>query len=402
VKQQNQKLKLSDSLAHIEQMSNGSKTPEGRLLKIKRLLQVLGTNFPDVTIGIMNAEMQFVPVDGSDIFEIVPLSNSFVPLTDSLRKQPDENRPHLDKRILTKLKKAFDGNNVHCEVNTNGKFFEITAIPLLDSNNQVVEILCVLQNLTERKRMEEGLVKALEKEKELGELKSRFVTMASHEFRTPLTTILASTFLLENIAGSEYEKEKSIHTNRIKRSVNNLTNILNEFLSLQKLEENKVSVVRTNINIPEFIQDDLIGEMDVVKKTGQTIEYNHSSEQTMVYLDHHLVWSIITNLLSNALKYSKANSKILITTELTDTTFKLLVSDQGIGIPEDEHKYIFGRFYRARNALNIEGTGLGLHIVQKYVHLLNGTINFESQLDIGTCFTVVLPISLLEPSGTSS
>jgi signal transduction histidine kinase len=332
----------------------------------------------------------------------------FFPLTDlfegdqfSLTNNKETYNPQLDKRVLSKLKKAFRGKKMHCKVNTNGKFYEITAIPFADLDGNVEEILCVIQNLTEQKQMEDGLVKALEREKELGELKSRFVTMASHEFRTPLTTILASTFLLENIAGTEYEKEKLIHTNRIKRSVNNLTNILNEFLSLQKLEENKVSVVRTNIHIPEFIQDDLIGEMDVVKKVGQKIEYSHASTQTMAYLDHHILWSIITNLLSNSLKYSKASDKIQITSELTTKAFTLQVRDYGIGIPEDEHKYIFGRFYRARNALNIEGTGLGLHIVQKYVHLLNGTITFESQLDKGTTFTVVLPIIQPEPKDSS-
>src|SRR6185503_14457298 len=163
------------------------------------------------------------------------------------------------------------------------------------------------------------------------------------------------------------------------------------FLSLQKLEENKINVVRTIINIPEFIQDDLIDEMDVVKKAGQTIEYVHSGE-SMASLDHHILWSIITNLLSNALKYSQPGGKIQIRSELKDNVCELAVSDHGMGIPEDEHKYIFGRFYRARNALNIEGTGLGLHIVQKYVHLLNGTITFESRLDKGTSFKVVLPI----------
>lgn len=112
----------------------------------------------------------------------------------------------------------------------------------------------------------------------------------------------------------------------------------------------------------------------------------------MANFDHHLLWSIITNLLSNSLKYSRPGDKIEIVSDLTPDTFKLVVRDHGIGIPEDEHKHIFGRFYRARNALNIEGTGLGLHIVQKYVHLLNGTIAFDSRLDSGTTFTVTLPI----------
>jgi signal transduction histidine kinase len=360
-----------------------------KLFKIQRLLCALAMNFPDISLGIINREMKFGLVNRTDIWEIEFDS------IDSINPEPPENSPridipHLDESALIELKKAFKGENVFYEIKSNNRFYRITATPLRDENGQVSEVLCVMQNLTERKQMEEGLMKALDKEKELGELKSRFVTMASHEFRTPLTSILASTFLLENLSGSDYEKEKTIHTSRIKRSVNNLTTILNEFLSLQKLQENKVSVVRTNINIPEFIQDDLIGEMDVLKKAGQTIEYEHSGE-SMAHLDHHILWSIITNLLSNALKYSQQDGKIMIASKLKSNVFELEVSDHGIGIPEDEHKYIFGRFYRARNALNIEGTGLGLHIVQKYVHLLNGTITFESQLDKGTKFIVVLP-----------
>lgn len=352
---------------------------EERLLKVERLIHALASNFPDVTIGVMDKNMQFLTVDRT-----LASTSTAEPLS--------KNYPSFDKQVTSKLKEAFNGENVNCEMNTDDKFYTITAIPLNGNGNKVEEVLCVIQNLTERKQMEQGLLNALEREKELGELKSRFVTMASHEFRTPLTSILASTFLLENLTGVDYEREKSIHTNRVKRSVNNLTTILNEFLSLQKLEENKVNVVRTNINIPEFIQDDLIGEMDVVKKVGQIIEYRHEGSQSMANFDHHLLWSIITNLLSNSLKYSRPGDKIEIVSDLTPDTFKLVVRDHGIGIPEDEHKHIFGRFYRARNALNIEGTGLGLHIVQKYVHLLNGTIAFDSRLDSGTTFTVTLPI----------
>ena len=369
-------------------------TGNDRLFKIQRLLCALALNFPDISLGIINREMQFGIINRTDIWEI-----EFEPIqalhTKSSESYPLENIPRLRENDLKELKKAFAGENVCCEINSDNRFYQVTAVPLFDEGNQVSEVLCVMQNLTEQKLLEEGLRNALEKEKELGELKSRFVTMASHEFRTPLTSILASTFLLDNLSGSDYDREKAIHTNRIKRSVNNLTTILNEFLSLQKLEENKVNVVRTNINIPEFIQDDLIGEMEVVKKVGQTIEYQHSGE-SMAGLDHHILWSIITNLLSNSLKYSQQNGKIKIESELNDNEFKLVVSDHGIGIPEDEHKYIFGRFYRARNALNIEGTGLGLHIVQKYVHLLNGAISFESQLDSGTKFTVVLPAGQCE------
>src|SRR5260370_17123854 len=151
--------------------------------------------------------------------------------------------------------------------------------------------------------MEEGVVKALEKEKELGELKSRFVTMASHEFSTPLTMILSSVFLIENTSPENLESERVVHTNRIKRSVNNLTLILNEFLSLEKLEQNKVEVVASDVNVPEFIQDTL-SEMEILKREKQEIKYHHSGDQSIVRIDHHLLWSIVTNLTSTSLKYS--------------------------------------------------------------------------------------------------
>ncbi|HEX8059603.1 MAG TPA: ATP-binding protein [Cyclobacteriaceae bacterium] len=269
-------------------------------------------------------------------------------------------------------------------------YYNVKAIPMRNPNGSIDEVLCVFRDITEQKRMEEGLLAALDREKELGELKSRFVTMASHEFRTPLTAILASTFLLESYSGEDYNKEKVVHANRIKRSVNNLTNILNEFLSLEKLEANKVSVVNTDINLCEYIQDDLLSEMNLIRKAGQTIEYHHSG-RTIVHIDHHLLWSILTNLISNALKYSRPGANVKVTSDLDDQRLLLRVEDKGIGIPQDEQKNIFGRFFRARNATNIEGTGLGLHITQKYVGLLGGQISFESKLDEGTIFTATIP-----------
>lgn len=358
---------------------------ERKLDKIQRLHDTMAHNFPDGVIGVLNKDMRYVLVDGKDLSEM-----DLTTMSMTGEQTFGNQNPRLPDETLAKLKKAFNGESVNCEVCINDKIYEVTAVPLTDPYNTVNEILCVLQNVTKRKRMEEGLVKALEKERELGELKSRFVTMASHEFRTPLTAILSSTFLLENYAAADFDREKIIHTNRIKRSVNNLTVILNEFLSLEKLEENKVKVVHSNINIVEFIND-LIWEMDVVKKEGQIIKYQHKSKKTIIPLDHHLFGSIITNLISNALKYSKPGACIEITSEIKNNIVNIIVVDPGIGIPANEHKHIFGRFYRASNAMNFEGTGLGLHIVQKYVKLLKGNITFESEENKGTKFTVSLP-----------
>ena len=356
-----------------------------RLNKIQRLHDTMAHNFPDGVIGVLNKEMRYILVDGKELSEM-----DLATMSMTGQKAFQNQNPHLPDETLNTLRKAFDGENVSCEVSIKDNIYQITAVPLTDRDNTVNEILCVLQNVTKRKRMEEGLVQALEKERELGELKSRFVTMASHEFRTPLTAILSSTFLLENYTAQDFEREKIVHTNRIKRSVNNLTVILNEFLSLEKLEENKVKVVHSDINIPEFVHD-IIWEMEVLKKDEQTIQYDHRSNKSIMALDHHLLGSIVTNLISNALKYSNRGAGIEITSEIKNNVLTLVVVDPGIGIPANEHKHIFGRFYRASNAINFEGTGLGLHIVQKYVHLLKGTITFVSEQDNGTRFTVILP-----------
>ncbi len=356
-----------------------------QLNKVRHLTETLAQNFPAVIIGTLDRQMRFSLIGGNGVAmtEIIDLANK-------IDHPSVYHFPHLGGDTLPILKRAFHGETVTHETEADGQYFKIKAIPVNDPGKPANEVLCVFQNVTEQKQMEKGLLAALEREKELGELKSRFVTMASHEFRTPLTAILASTFLLENHSGDDYNKEKGVHTSRIKRSVNNLTNILNEFLSLEKLEANKVSVVSSDINVPEYIQDDLVGEMDLIKKPGQTIDYHHSGK-TIVHLDHQMLWSILTNLISNALKYSRPDAVVKVTSDLDDQRLLITVEDRGIGIPEDEQKNIFGRFFRARNATNIEGTGLGLHITQKYVGLLGGEIHFDSKLEQGTLFTVTIP-----------
>ena len=361
------------------------KTPQLAADQLKHLLflhETLAQNFPDVVIGTLNRKMEFARL-GGNMTEITDLAFASA---DSIVN----NFPQLEGDTLPIIRRAFHGENVQLEGKAGNHYYNVKAIPMQKADGGVDEILCVFRDITEQKKMQDGLLAALDREKEIGEVKSRFVTMASHEFRTPLTAILASTFLLESYSGDDYNREKVVHTNRIKRSVNNLTNILNEFLSLEKLEANKVSVVHTDINVPEFIQDDLLTEMDLIKKAGQSIEYHHTGK-TKVHLDHHLLWSILTNLISNALKYSKPNAIVKVTSDLNEKELSLKVEDRGIGIPQDEQKNIFGRFFRARNATNIEGTGLGLHITQKYVGLLGGQIGFDSKLDEGTTFTVNIP-----------
>jgi signal transduction histidine kinase len=195
---------------------------------------------------------------------------------------------------------------------------------------------------------------------------------------------------LENYEGEELEKNKVSHLSKIKRSVNNLTELLNDFISMGKLEEGRIKVAYSPINIREFLEE-LVPEMELVRKGNQTIRCEYIGEESDVMLDKQLLHSILLNLIGNAIKYSPTHAEIKLMATLTDSDLIIKVIDQGIGIPQDEHKHIFKRFYRAHNAANIEGTGLGLNIIKKYIRLMKGTIEFHSKLNEGTTFTVTLP-----------
>ena len=233
------------------------------------------------------------------------------------------------------------------------------------------------------------LITSLEREKELNELKSRFVSMASHEFRTPLSAILSSISLVESYQKEEHLEKRKKHTDRIKSSVRNLVDILNDFLSLDKLEQGKVEVHKEKFELSEFA-DDLIEEVNGLLKQGQQINVSHSGDKEIVQ-DKKILKNILLNLLSNAIKYSAQDKEIYFLLEAHNNNVSIRVKDEGIGIPEEEQENLFGKFYRAKNVTNIQGTGLGLNIVKKYVELLDGNISFTSAPNKGTTFTVELP-----------
>ncbi|MBK6619435.1 MAG: PAS domain-containing sensor histidine kinase [Saprospirales bacterium] len=233
--------------------------------------------------------------------------------------------------------------------------------------------------------------KALEKEKELSELKSRFVSMASHEFRTPLSTILSSISLLSRYTETSQQDKRDKHINRIKSSVRNLTGILNDFLSLSKLEEGKIENLPSEFDIGELCPE-VIDEIQGLLKDGQEIVHEGLGSPLFVRWDKRLVKNILFNLLSNAIKYSDEGKKIFMKERLEEDFFLIDIIDKGIGIPDADQPYLFTRFFRAANATNIQGTGLGLNIVKRYIDLVGGSITFESQLNEGTIFTVCLPL----------
>jgi PAS domain S-box-containing protein len=231
------------------------------------------------------------------------------------------------------------------------------------------------------------LSKALSKEKDLGELKSAFVSMASHEFRTPLSTILSSASLLAKYKLTEEQDKRDKHVLRIKSSVLNLNNILNEFLSLGKIEDGKITANKTVFDIRHLVQQQ-INEMTEILKPGQKVNYTHHGK-TDVILDEVLFKNILINLLSNAAKFSGENKAIFITTNITETSIQFCIKDKGIGIAKKDQEHLSEIFFRAANAANIPGTGVGLHIVTKYVEMLNGKIEIKSKLEKGTEINII-------------
>jgi signal transduction histidine kinase len=248
------------------------------------------------------------------------------------------------------------------------------------------------KTLVELEASKEHLTKSLEKEKEVNDLKSRFVSMASHEFRTPLSTVLSSISLLAKYNTTEDQPKRDKHIDRIKSSVKTLTDILNEFLSLGKIEEGKVEVRPALFDISEFING-ITNEMNVLLKAGQEINYEHSGN-TSTYTDNSLLKHVLINLISNAIKFSPENARIMISCKVDNENTTIKITDQGMGIPIADQVHLFERFFRATNATNIQGTGLGLHIVGRYIEILEGSISYESQLEKGSTFKIVLPSSL--------
>ncbi len=235
------------------------------------------------------------------------------------------------------------------------------------------------------------LNEALGKERQLNEIKSRFVSLASHEFRTPLSTVLSSASLLGKYTSSEDQDKRMRHIEKIKTSVKHLNNLLEDFLSLGKLEEGKVGTHFSNFIISDLFSE-IIDEISSVTENDQKIIYQHLGGYR-VDSDNNLMRNIFINLVSNAIKFSQAGGTIWIKTAVEPDRISISVRDEGIGISEEDREHLFSSFFRGKNAVNIQGTGLGLHIVKRYVDLLHGSIEIESELGKGTTIIIHIPLN---------
>lgn len=291
----------------------------------------------------------------------------------------------------------------------DGRTFERDYVPIFVEENYCGN-LWMYRDITQRKQAEKALLvtqeelrQALAKEKELNELKSRFISMTSHEFRTPLSTILSSAELLEHYRHKWTEEKQLSHIQRIQIAVNHMVHLLNDVLIAGKAEAGKLEASRTRLNLEKFCRE-LVEEIQLSSQNQHEIAFSCQGKCTDCYLDEKLLRQILSNLLSNALKYSPLGSAVtfqLACQELTvdnncsqgEQVVIFQIQDQGIGIPVGERELLFDSFYRATNASHIPGTGLGLTIVKRCVEAHGGQISVNST-GVGTTFTVTLPMAV--------
>lgn len=276
--------------------------------------------------------------------------------------------------------------NAHLEAKVKERTVELSnSVSALKGLNQALET----ENI-KRIKAEQKTKVALKKEKELNELKTRFLSLVSHEFKTPLSGILTSAMLLGKYQLTEQQANRDKHLKTITNKVLYLNNILNDFLSIEKFETGNIQYRCSEFIISKVVNE-VVYNANMLLKEGQTINYPDEIEDISLYQDEKIIELALSNLLNNAIKYSKENTEIDIVIKQDSLNTSFTIIDKGIGIPEHEQKNIFNRYFRAENALNVQGTGIGLNIVKSHVENLGGYISFQSKADIGSTFTFTVP-----------
>ncbi len=234
------------------------------------------------------------------------------------------------------------------------------------------------------------LNESLQAEKQLSEIKSRFVSMASHEFRTPLSTVLSSASLLSRYRAADEQDKRDRHIEKMKGSVKHLNDILEDFLSLGRLDEGKVRTEKHRFDLQQVVTD-TVEEMHVMLKPDQRIDLQYNAPLEIV-TDPKLLKNMLINLLSNAIKFSPAEAVVEVRVFPSGEFVRIEIEDHGIGIPEADQSRLFSSFFRGANVTNIQGTGLGLQIVKRYADLMGARVHMKSVLNEGSIFTIDIPI----------
>ena len=294
----------------------------------------------------------------------------------------------LDMTLRRKTEKKIDSLNVVLEEKV-----KTSTVELQNTIKQLKEVnKNYKKELKKRKEVENKLKEALEKERELSELKSKFLSLVSHEFKTPLSAILTSEILLEKYQLTEQQEKRDKHLKTIKHKVQYLNNVLNDFISIQHIDSSNQNYKFTTFNLSKIINE-VVYNANMLLKSGQRIYTLQNSSDFVIHQDEKILELILNNIIYNAIKYSPENTEIdlEISNKANHIIFK--ITDKGMGIPENDQKFIFNRYFRAENVLNIQGTGISLNIVKSHLENMGGTIGFKSIENKGSEFFVELPVN---------
>ena len=316
------------------------------------------------------------------------------PMLEALPELRDQGIDALVHEVI-RSGKTYTAHERSVELCQNGRretgFYNFVYEPMRNAEGTSEGIFIMVSDVTVQVLAQIKSDQLLKQERELNDLKSNFLSLASHEFRTPMTMILSSASLIGRYNGVEDGANRERHVQRIKSSVHSLTGILSDFLSLSHMEEETMHGSPHPVDIVIFCHE-VVDDLQGLIKPGQHIAYRHLAREAVIGIDEQMLKNILINLLVNASKYSSEQKEIELTTDVQHGQLTITVKDEGIGIPDADKEKLFITFFRARNATHMQGTGLGLYIVKRYVDLLSGTIAFTSQLNAGTIFTIQLPI----------
>jgi PAS domain S-box-containing protein len=317
--------------------------------------------------------------------------------------KPDFDKAQFVEKITPLLKDSLEKlkfNSVHKR--KDGTLYPVEVHLQKSSLRENDMLVAIILDITEQEKytqkLEETvdqrthqLQKALTKEQELGELKTKFLSLVAHEFKTPLSGIMTSATLAGKYPKEEQQVKREKHLKTIRGKVKYLNNIINDFLSIERLESGKFNYSFSNFPISKVVNE-VIYDANMLLKENQHIEYPDHIDAIYLNFDEKILELILTNLINNAIKYSSEDSTVYIVAEEIDDTLVFSIRDEGIGIPEAEQKYIFNRYFRAENALLNQGTGIGLNIVKTHLENLGGTITFTSTEGKGSVFKVNIPL----------
>ena len=356
------------------------------------LRQIIDTNpnlifVKDLQERFVLANQAFAEIYGTTVEELIGKTEAdFNPNLDEVAYCKS-----INQQVMTTLQPYTIPEQMIITATGETRYFQIIKSPLIAADGKAYQILGVSTDITERKRAEEEIHKAWEREKELGELKSRFISMTSHEFRTPLSVISSSAGILQDFGHKLDDMKKRKHLDCIQTYVKHTTQLLDDILLINKAENDKLAFEPAPLDLIPFCQK-LSEEIQLSAPNHTIVFSSHSQVGVTANLDKKLVRQILINLLSNAIKYSPDSATVNFNLTITESNVIFSIQDQGIGIPKADIDQLFESFYRAKNVGNIPGTGLGLSIVEKCIDLHNGSIVVNSEVGIGTAFIVTIPL----------